>query len=124
MARYGLLADVHGNYEALEAVLAHLRARGVERYACLGDIVGYNADAERCVALVRGHGMEAVAGNHDLIAIGRLGFERCGRRPAHALRRTREVLREAGFSEAEIERLQRRNAVRCAGDERRLEAMA
>jgi crotonobetainyl-CoA:carnitine CoA-transferase CaiB-like acyl-CoA transferase len=46
-------------------------------------------------------------------------------RPAPACGQdTREVLREAGFSEAEIERLQRRNAVRCAGDERRLEAMA
>ena len=38
MARYGVLADIHGNYEALEAALRHLEARRVDAYLCLGDI--------------------------------------------------------------------------------------
>lgn len=95
MALHGVLADIHGNHEALAAVLAFLDARGARRYLCLGDLVGYNADADRCVAEVRGRGMETVAGNHDLISIGRLGFHRCARRPAHALRRTRRGLQPA-----------------------------
>jgi predicted phosphodiesterase len=95
MALYGVLADIHGNHEALSAVLAFLEARGVQAWLCLGDIVGYNADSDRCVAEVRDRRMEAVAGNHDLISIGRLGFDRCARRPAHALRRTRRQLQPA-----------------------------
>jgi predicted phosphodiesterase len=95
MALYGVLADIHGNHEALAAALAYLDARGARRYLCLGDLVGYNADADRCVAEVRERGMETVAGNHDLISIGRLGFQRCARRPAHALRRTRRRLQPA-----------------------------
>src|SRR5262249_18783731 len=34
-------------------------------------------------------------GNHDLIAVGALGFERCSARPAFALERTRAVLGHA-----------------------------
>ncbi|MDF3010741.1 MAG: uncharacterized protein K0S03_1537, partial [Burkholderiales bacterium] len=46
MSLYGIVADIHGNREALAAVLAALEARGVGRLACLGDIVGYNADPD------------------------------------------------------------------------------
>ncbi|WP_437751551.1 metallophosphoesterase family protein [Sorangium sp. So ce1389] len=89
---YGIIADVHGNLEALSAVQAFLAARGVERLLCLGDIVGYNADSDACVRLLAGPPVLAVAGNHDLIAIGRLGAERCGAKAAFALRRTRDEL--------------------------------
>jgi predicted phosphodiesterase len=92
MARYGVLADVHGNLEALRAAVAFLQSRDVQAFLCLGDIVGYNADPDACVAEVRDRGMEAVAGNHDLIGIGRLGFARCSRKAAWALRRTRRAL--------------------------------
>jgi len=92
MARYGLLADVHGNLEALRAALGFFETRDVQAFLCLGDVVGYNADPDGCVSLVRDHAMAAVAGNHDLIAIGRLGFDRCARKAAYALRRTRRAL--------------------------------
>ena len=89
MALYGVLGDIHGNREALEASLAALDARGVERLACVGDIVGYNADPDDCVAILRERGALAIAGNHDLIGTGRLGFERCSNKAMHSLKRTR-----------------------------------
>ena len=92
MARTGVLADIHGNREALLAALAVLRSRGVERLACLGDIVGYNADPDECASIVRERRALAIAGNHDLIAIRRLGFERCSNNAAYALRRTRRSI--------------------------------
>src|SRR6185503_5692018 len=46
MAVYGVLGDIHGNREALAAVLDALEERGVERVLCVGDIVGYNADPD------------------------------------------------------------------------------
>ena len=92
MARYGVLADIHGNREALEAALAALDRRDVRRLLCLGDIVGYNADPDECAALLRRRGALAIAGNHDLIGTGRLGFERCSNNAAYALRRTRRLL--------------------------------
>ena len=92
MARLGVLGDIHGNREALAAVLAALDARRVERFACLGDIVGYNADPDECAALVRERRMLAVAGDHDLIAVRRLGFGSCANDAAYALRRTRRSI--------------------------------
>jgi predicted phosphodiesterase len=92
MALSGILGDVHGNREALAAVLGFFDRRGVARVLCTGDIVGYNADATACVALLRARGALAVAGNHDLICVGRLGYARCSAPAEYALRRTRRRL--------------------------------
>lgn len=89
MALYGVVGDIHGNREALAAVLACLDRRGVDGLICLGDIVGYNADSDECAALMRERRALAVAGNHDLISIGRLGFARCSNKIAYSLKRTR-----------------------------------
>jgi predicted phosphodiesterase len=92
MAIYGVLGDIHGNREALEAALARLDALGVERIVCVGDLVGYNADPDTCVALLRARGVTSIAGNHDLIGTGLLGFERCSNKAMHSLKRTRRAL--------------------------------
>ena len=92
MALYGVLGDIHGNLEALRAVLAALDARGVRELLCIGDVVGYNADSDACAALLRQRGARVILGNHDLIATRRLGFERCSNNARYALARTRRTL--------------------------------
>jgi predicted phosphodiesterase len=59
---------------------------------CVGDVVGYNADPDECVAILRSHGTTCIAGNHDLIGVGRLGFDRCSNKAMHALKRTRRYI--------------------------------
>jgi predicted phosphodiesterase len=95
MTRVGIVSDIHGNHLALRAVLQQLERRGVDRVVCLGDVVGYNPDGDACVDVLRGARIETVAGNHDLIAIGRLGTDRCSDKPAFALRRARRDLSAA-----------------------------
>jgi len=92
MALYGVLGDIHGNREALLAALGALERRGAHLLLCVGDIVGYNADSDACVGLLRERGALAVAGNHDLISIGRLGFARCANKVVYSLKRTRRRL--------------------------------
>jgi predicted phosphodiesterase len=92
MAVYGVLGDIHGNREALAAVLQALSARAVRDILCVGDVVGYNADPDECVRLLRDRGAACIAGNHDLIALGRLGFERCSNKARYSLQRTRRSL--------------------------------
>jgi predicted phosphodiesterase len=92
MALYGVIGDIHGNLEALLAVLACLDRREVDGLICLGDIVGYNADSDECAALMRNRQALAIAGNHDLISTGRLGFERCANKVIYSLKRTRRQL--------------------------------
>ncbi|HET9581155.1 MAG TPA: metallophosphoesterase family protein [Usitatibacter sp.] len=95
MAIYGVLGDIHGNREALEAVLARLDAAGISQLLCVGDVVGYNADPDACAAMLRERGAVVIAGNHDLIGTGRLGFERCSNKAMHSLKRTRRSLAPA-----------------------------
>ena len=39
-----ILSDIHGNLEALEAVLADIESKGISTTYCLGDVVGYGPD--------------------------------------------------------------------------------
>ena len=89
MALYGVLGDIHGNREALHAVLDQCDRRAVDGLLCVGDIVGFNADSDECAELLRARNALAIAGNHDLISIGRLDFERCANKVIYSLKRTR-----------------------------------
>ncbi|MCD6336554.1 MAG: metallophosphoesterase family protein [Candidatus Latescibacteria bacterium] len=68
--RYGIISDIHGNLEALNAVLEHLSKERIDRYVCLGDLVGYGANPNESVALVRTLTDWVIAGNHDWVAVG------------------------------------------------------
>lgn len=63
--KFAIIADIHANLEALEAVLADARAQKVTHYACLGDVVGYNANPKECLDIIRDMRMPCVKGNHD-----------------------------------------------------------
>jgi len=63
--KYAILGDVHGNWEALSAVLDDAASLGVDSYVCVGDVVGYNADPAKCLDKIRELGCTVVRGNHD-----------------------------------------------------------
>jgi diadenosine tetraphosphatase ApaH/serine/threonine PP2A family protein phosphatase len=68
--KFAVFGDIHGNLEALDAVLAECESREIDHYLCLGDIVGYGANPDECVERVRALGAPAVCGNHDHAVIG------------------------------------------------------
>ena len=63
--RYGILSDIHGNIDALEAVIRSLEGAGLDAWICLGDLVGYGAEPSAVIDRVRKLGMVTVRGNHD-----------------------------------------------------------
>lgn len=70
--KIAVITDLHANREALQAVLEHALAQGVDRYALLGDFVGYGADPCWVVDTVRSlvqDGAVAVTGNHDAAVV-------------------------------------------------------
>ncbi len=73
--RYGIFGDIHGNYDAFQAVLAVMEQERVQEFICLGDIVGYGAQPRECVAKIRELGCMCLAGNHDHAAIGKLDID-------------------------------------------------
>lgn len=69
--KYLILSDIHGNLEALRAVLAHARRKRRDRVLFLGDAVGYGASPNQVVEILRsmGRSLVAVRGNHDRAAL-------------------------------------------------------
>ena len=63
--RYAIIADIHGNLEALQAVLNDAKEQGATHFACLGDVVGYNANPVECLEIVRELECSVVRGNND-----------------------------------------------------------
>lgn len=63
--RYGIVADVHANLQALNRVLEYLDGANVDATYCLGDVVGYGGDPEECIRVVRERCAGTVKGNHD-----------------------------------------------------------
>ncbi|RME93419.1 MAG: metallophosphoesterase [Verrucomicrobia bacterium] len=90
--KFAIIADIHGNLEALERVLDDAREQGVTHYACLGDIVGYNANPKECLDIIRSMGMPCVKGNHDEFCSGEGSLEGFNPHAAHAIQWTREQL--------------------------------
>lgn len=60
-----ILADIHGNFEALNAVADDMEQFTVGRVVCLGDNIGYGPDPDRVVTFIRDKGYESVLGNHE-----------------------------------------------------------
>jgi predicted phosphodiesterase len=92
--RYGVISDVHANAHALDAALDFLATQQVEHYLCAGDLVGYGPAPNECVRRVVALPGRCVAGNHDLIALGRLDDGRCIPLAKASLRWTRGVLED------------------------------
>jgi diadenosine tetraphosphatase ApaH/serine/threonine PP2A family protein phosphatase len=73
--RYAILGDIHGNLEALEAVLAVIRGENIDKIVCLGDVVGYGAEPVRCIQIIRDLKCDTIAGNHDWAAVGKVSID-------------------------------------------------
>jgi len=71
--RYAVLADIHSNLVAFQAVLADIETNGgCDEIWCLGDVVGYGPEPHACIELLRSYEHVCVAGNHDCAASGKI----------------------------------------------------
>ena len=67
--RHLILSDIHGNIDALNAVLADAKGK-YDRILCCGDIVGYGADPDAVTAWARENVDVIIRGNHDKACAG------------------------------------------------------
>lgn len=60
-----LISDIHGNYAALQEVLAKIDRLGITEVYCLGDVAGYYTEINACCDELRRRNIRSVMGNHD-----------------------------------------------------------
>jgi predicted phosphodiesterase len=63
--RIAVIADIHGNALALEAVLADIARQGVDAVVNLGDHLSGPLEARRTADILMARGFPSVRGNHD-----------------------------------------------------------
>jgi putative phosphoesterase len=68
--KMAFISDIHGNYEALKAVLAKLDEFGISDIYCAGDTVGYYSQINECCEELRNRNIPSVMGNHDWYMAG------------------------------------------------------
>ena len=65
MNRIAIISDIHGNYQALKAVIDDIRNKGINSIICLGDIIGKGINSRRCIDLVKSTCNIVLKGNVD-----------------------------------------------------------
>ncbi len=90
--RYAIISDLHGNRQALKAVLTDIRGIGVDQLICLGDCVGYGPRPAEVLELAYAHVHYFILGNHDAVIADRLTPDCFGENARKVIDWTRERL--------------------------------
>lgn len=65
MDKIAIIADIHGNREALKTVLKDIKARNCDKIICLGDIISKGKFSNECVELIKNNCDVVLRGNCD-----------------------------------------------------------
>jgi len=65
--KIAVISDIHGNYDALVAVLKKAKKEGVEHLLVLGDIVGYYYHPDKILNAISNWSYDIIKGNHEYI---------------------------------------------------------
>jgi putative phosphoesterase len=90
--KIAIIADIHANLEALNAVLENIKRSGIKNIICAGDIVGYGANPNECCDVIRAGKIPTVLGNHDKNALDLKDINRFNNHAQAALRWTNKIL--------------------------------
>jgi predicted phosphodiesterase len=102
--RVAVLSDVHANLHALEAVLREVDVGAFDELWFLGDLVGYGPRPNQCAALLRERAGVCLAGNHDLVVLGKIPLDAFAGEAAAAAQWTQTALDDE--ARAFLDRLQ------------------
>ena len=67
--RYAVLADIHGNLEALQTAIEYAHKQQLSHFLVLGDSIGYGANPNECLEWVLQNAEGHVLGNHEAAII-------------------------------------------------------
>ncbi|MDA3833080.1 MAG: metallophosphoesterase family protein [Spirochaetales bacterium] len=92
--RIAILADIHANYQALQAVLADIDTQNIDDIICLGDNIGYGPQPDEVVRALMTRNIFSITGNHELGLHDKRYYKRLNFTPQDSLDLTRDLLSE------------------------------
>ena len=67
--RIALFSDIHGNYQALQAILEDINNESFDSVICLGDIVGIGPSSAICLDEIMKFDIKMILGNQELYQV-------------------------------------------------------
>ena len=67
--RIALFSDIHGNYQALQAILEDINNESFDSVICLGDIVGIGPSSAICLDEIMKSDIKMILGNQELYQV-------------------------------------------------------
>lgn len=64
--KIAVFTDIHGNLEALNAILEDIKKHNVNKIICLGDTIGFGPNSKECIDLLIENKIDMAFGNHEL----------------------------------------------------------
>ncbi len=95
--RIAIISDIHGNLEALQSILEHIKSQDINEIVCLGDVIGYGANPNECTDIIKETCKVVIAGNHDFAATGKTDISFFNPYAKQAVLWTKNVLTAASF---------------------------
>ena len=96
--KIAVISDIHGNLEALTAVLKDIENHQVDATHCLGDVIGYGSDPRACLQLVEENCDIKLIGNHEYMLLGRSSTEQCNPSARDSFEWTKQELNDYDMS--------------------------
>jgi predicted phosphodiesterase len=65
MFKVAVFSDIHGNLEALNAILSSIKGEEYDEVICLGDVIGLGPSSKECLQTIMENKIKLVLGNHE-----------------------------------------------------------
>ncbi len=64
--RVAIITDIHGNLEALEAILVDVKTQDIDEMICLGDSIDIGPNSKECIDLLIENNIKSVLGDREI----------------------------------------------------------
>ena len=65
--KLAIISDIHGNLEALTAIIERIETCAVDQVISLGDNIGYGPDSSEVMELLAHKKIQSILGNHEMV---------------------------------------------------------
>lgn len=73
--KIAIITDIHGNLEALTAILENIKNNDFQEIICLGDTINIGPNSKECIDLLIENNVKSVLGNHEIYLLRGTDFD-------------------------------------------------
>lgn len=76
MMKIAVFSDIHGNIEALKAILSDIKSENINEIICLGDVLSLGSNPSECLKLLKDNNVKLTLGDDELYVTKKVSFNK------------------------------------------------